>query len=91
MPDTGPDDRPGHGLDNLRLAGSVLVTTSVITLVGALLSYVTGDDVGRGRGHMDATLVLLVVGSALAVASLIVFVEHKDRAGAHEARRSGWE
>ena len=86
-----PENRPDYGLDNLRLTASVLVTTSVVTLVGALLSYVTGDDVGRGRGHMDATLVLLVVGSALAVASLIVFVEHKDRASAREARRSDWE
>jgi hypothetical protein len=86
-----PDNRPDHDLDNLRLTASVLVTTSVITLVGALLSYVTGDELGRGRGHMDATLVLLVVGSALAVASLIVFVERKDRASAREARRSDWE
>jgi len=87
MPDTGPD----YGLDNLRLTGGVLLTSSVVTLVGALLSYVTGDDFGRGRGHMDATLVLLFVGCALAVASLIVFVEHKDRASARAVRRSDGE
>jgi len=91
MPDTGPKHVPDYGLDNLRLAASVLLTTSVVTLVGALLSYVTGDEMGRGRGHLDATLVLLFVGSALAVASLVVFVERKDRASARAARRGDWQ
>ncbi len=76
MPELSTDN--AHA--NLSLLAGVLSVTSGVLLLGSLITYATGEPTRRGgHTHTDAALVLLFLGIALAVASLIVFAERKSR------------
>ena len=51
--------------DHLEPAGWALGLSGAAVLIGAWVAYVTGDAVGRVRTHMDATIVLGVLGLVL--------------------------
>lgn len=87
MPDADRDQ--SHA--NLSLVGSIFVVTSGLILIGALISYATGEEVSRGRTHTDAALVLLFLGVALTAAAVIVFAELKARRTVPSPPRSDWE
>jgi hypothetical protein len=77
-------ERPDYGQENLLLAGRSLAIAAVVCLLGAVLAYLTGDEVsaryGSFRTHMDAVLVLVTLGVAfLAAAGLAVSQLHSRR------------
>jgi uncharacterized membrane protein YidH (DUF202 family) len=80
-----PDDELAWSYQNLQLAGTVLGVSGLLTLVGAALSYFTGENIGGGRTHFDAAMVLGVLGVVLLVAAVIVIVDGRER---RKARRT---
>ena len=47
----------------------MLVTSGGLLLLGSLVAYVTGENVGPGRTHFEATMVLGVLGVVCLVAA----------------------
>lgn len=72
--------------DHFEPAGWALGLSGVAVLAGAWLAYVTGDVVGGVRTHMDATLVLGVLGLVL-VGDGLALLHH----GQQTIRRRGRE
>jgi len=80
-----PDDELAWSHQNLQLAGTVLGVSGLLSLVGAGLAYITGDNMDGGRTHFDAAMVLAVLGVVFLVAAVIVIVDITER---RKARRT---
>jgi hypothetical protein len=74
-----PDDDVTWSYQNLQLMSTVLGVSALLTLAGAALAYFTGEDLGGGRTHFDAAMVLGVLGVVLLVAAVIVIVDGTER------------
>ncbi len=84
-----PDDELTWNYQNLQLTGTVLGVSGLLALGGAALAYFTGEDVGAGRTHFDAAMVLGVLGIILVVAAVIVIVDFTERRKARRSRDRG--
>ena len=74
-----PEPEPSRSRENLQLVGIVLSVSGVLTLAGAGLAYVTGENTGETRTHFDAAMVLAVLGVVLLVAAVVLFLEYRQR------------
>jgi hypothetical protein len=82
------DERPDYGQENLLLAARCLGITGLLSLVGALVAWFTGDEVSSTqydsfRTHVDAALVL----GTLAVASMASAIVVHDQVVARRRQR----
>lgn len=73
MADNKQVERAVEGERGLVLARKVLAVVGGTLLVFAVGAYLTGDEVGRARTHMDAVLVLAGLGTASALGALVVW------------------
>jgi len=84
-----PDDEQTWSYQNLQLASTVLGVSGLLAIAGAALAYFTGEDLGAGRTHFDAAMVLGVLGMILVVAAVIVIVDFTERRKARRTRDRG--
>jgi hypothetical protein len=80
------DDDLTWNYQNLQLVSTVLGVSGLLTLAGSGLAYFTGEDVGSGRTHFDAAMVLAVLGVVLVVAAVLVIVDFTERRRARRNR-----